>query len=342
MRVGITYNVRRTQTQNEDSDDVPLDDQAEWDEPETIQCIIDTLAKYHEVIPIEADEDAFEKLRRSRPDLVFNIAEGKFGASRESQIPAILEMLGIPYTGSDPLTLGICLDKSRAKEILAYRRVPTAKFSVIRAWPLNGQLRHVDYPMFVKPLFEGSSKGIWNDALVKNFGELKATVEKVWNTYSQPALVEEYLPGREFTVALLGNGNRLRALPIVEISFDVLPEGANRFYSYEAKWLWDLPDNPLDIYHCPADIDDSLCLKIENVCKKAFQVLGCRDWCRIDVRLDAAGEPCILELNPLPGIIPDPVINSCFPKAARAAGMSYDDLLLSVLNAACERLGMSS
>jgi len=342
MRVGITYNVRSTQTLNEDGDDVPLDEQAEWDEPETVAFIIDTLAKYHDVIPIEANEDAFEKLRQSRPELVFNIAEGKFGASRESQIPAILEMLEIPYTGSDPLTLGICLDKARTKEILSYRRIPTAKFSVINQWPLNGQLRHVDYPMFVKPLFEGSSKGIWNDALVKNFSELKSTVEKVWKTYSQPALVEEYLSGREFTVALLGNGESLRALPIVEISFDVLPEGANKFYSYEAKWLWDLPDNPLDIYKCPADIDEALRLKIEKVSKNAFMALGCRDWCRIDVRLDEAGEPHILELNPLPGIIPDPNINSCFPKAARAAGLSYDELLLSVINAASERLGLNS
>ena len=342
MRVGITYNVRSTQTVNEEGEDVPLDEQAEWDEPETIQFIVDTLAKYHDIIPIEADDDAFEKLRRTRPDLVFNLAEGKFGASRESQIPAILEMLDIPYTGSDPLALGLCLDKSRAKEILAYRRVPTAKFSVIRSWPLNGQLRHVDYPMFVKPLFEGSSKGIWNDALVNNFSELKSSVEKVWSAYSQPALVEEYLPGREFTVALLGNGDRVRALPIIEMAFEVLPESANRFYSYEAKWLWDLPDNPLDIYQCPASVDDELRLKIENISKRAFQVLGCRDWCRIDVRLDAAGEPCILELNPLPGIIPDPNINSCFPKAARAAGMTYDDLLLAVLNAARERLGLPS
>jgi len=134
----------------------------------------------------------------------------------------------------------------------------------------------------------------------------------------------------------------VRALPIIEMAFEVLPESANRFYSYEAKWLWDLPDNPLDIYQCPAAVEDELRLKIENLSKRAFQVLGCRDWCRIDVRLDAAGEPCILELNPLPGIIPDPKINSCFPKAARAAGMTYDDLLLSVLNAACERLGLPS
>ncbi|MDZ7291365.1 MAG: D-alanine--D-alanine ligase [candidate division KSB1 bacterium] len=338
MRVGITYNVKRSSSLSEESDDVPLDDQAEWDDPETVQTIIATFSKYHDVIPIEADLEAYEKLRRLRPDIVFNIAEGRFGASREAQIPAILEMLRIPYTGSDPLTLGICLDKSRAKEILAYHRIPTAKFGVIQSWPLNGQLKHVDYPMFVKPLFEGSSKGIWNDALVHNFAELKVGVEKIWKTYSQPALVEEYLPGREFTVAMLGNGPTLRLLPIVEISFDTLPAEVNKFYSYEAKWIWDQPDQPLEIFHCPAQLDPGLQARIETICKKAFTRLNCRDWCRVDVRLDDMGEPCIVELNPLPGIIPDPAANSCFPKAARAAGMSYDDLLLTVLDEACRRL----
>jgi D-alanine-D-alanine ligase len=338
MRVGITYNVKHSTGFSEDSDDVPLDEQAEWDDPETVQTIIDTFSKYHEVIPIEADLEAFGKLRRSRPDIVFNIAEGRFGASRESQIPAMLELLRIPYAGSDPLTLGICLDKSRAKEILAYHRIPTAKFSVIQSWPLNGQLKHVDYPMFVKPLFEGSSKGIWNDALVRNFAQLKACVEKVWHTYSQPALVEEYLSGREFTVALLGNGPTLRVLPIVEICFDSLPPEANKFYSYEAKWIWDKRESPLEIFRCPAEVDATLRTKIETLCKKAFNRLNCRDWCRIDVRLDETGEPCIVELNPLPGIIPNPEDNSCFPKAARAAGISYDELLLTILDEACKRL----
>jgi D-alanine-D-alanine ligase len=246
-------------------------------------------------------------------------------------------MLRIPYTGSDPLTLGICLDKSRAKEILAYHRVPTAKFSVIQSWPLNGQLKHIDYPMFVKPLFEGSSKGIWNDSLVHNLPELKNVVEKMWNTYQQPALIEEFLPGREFTVALLGNGPTLRLLPIVEINFNGLPDGVNKFYSYEAKWIWDTRSTPLDIFRCPADLDVTLQAKIEKICKRTFAVLNCRDLCRIDVRLDDAGEPCIMELNPLPGLIPDPVDHSCFPKACYAAGMTYDEILLAILEEACKR-----
>ncbi|MDZ7291732.1 MAG: ATP-grasp domain-containing protein [candidate division KSB1 bacterium] len=341
MRVGITYNVKHPQELSGDNGNVPVDDQAEWDDPETIQAIIAALSQYHEVIPIEADLEAYDKLRRWRPDIVFNIAEGKFGASRELQIPALLEMLKIPYTGSDPLTLGICLDKSRAKEILTYHHIATAKFSVVQSLPLDGHLEHLDYPLFVKPIFEGSSKGIWNDALVNNFAELTMCVQRIWRTYSQPALVEEYLPGREFTVSLLGNGPRLRVLPIVEISFDGLPDDLNKFYSYEVKWISDRRVNPAKLYGDPKALDSVLQTKIEELCKRAFYCLNCRDWCRIDIRLNAAGEPCIMELNPLPGLIPDPAYPDCFVKAGLEAGLSYDELVLAVLEEACLRLKLA-
>ena len=351
MRVALTFNMRRASGQPEEDDPdlspLPapgmngLDNFAEWDDEQTVQDLIDTIGKYHEVIPIEANMDAYNKLRRAQPDLVFNIAEGYHGVSRESLIPAMLDMLRIPYTGSDPLTLGLCLDKSRAKEILAYHRVPTAKFSVLKAWPLNGQLRHMDYPMFVKPISEGSSKGIWMDAIVSDRIAMKKTVEKVWNTYAQPAIVEEFMPGREFTVAMLGNGAALRMLPIVEISFDCLPAEAKPVYSYEAKWLWDSADSQLEIYKCPAQLDDELQGKIESICRRAYNVLGCHDLCRIDVRLDAEGEPNILELNPLPGLIKDPNIHSCFPKAAYTAGMTFDELILAIIDSACTRLGLA-
>ena len=350
MKIGFTYNMRRGNLPPESIDPelvaeiapgiAGVDNFAEWDDESTVNDLRDTLSRYHDVIPIEATEDAFEKLRSSRPDLVFNVAEGTFGAARESVIPAMLEMLRIPYTGSDPVTLGLCLDKARTKEILSFRGLPTARFGVLERWPLDGQLRHVKYPVFVKPLFEGSSKGIWMDAVVTRSRELKEAVEKVWNVYQQPALVEEYLPGREFTVALLGNGTSLRVLPIVEISFDSLPEGAQPIYSYEPKWLWDSPEHQLDIYKCPAELDDPLKNRIETLCKKAFTYLGCRDLCRIDVRLDARGEPHVLELNPLPGLIKDPSVSSCFPKAARTAGMSFDELILTIIGEACSRLGI--
>ncbi len=312
---------------------------AEWDTFETIDAVRSALAEIHDVSLVEADEHAFEKLRADRPDIVFNVAEGLYGVSREAQMPAILEMLQIPYTGSDPLTLALCLDKSRAKEILAYHHIPTPKFSVITS-PVEIDSAAVTFPSIVKPLHEGSSKGIFNSSLVRNKAELAREVVPVIEKYNEPALIEEYLGGREFTVAMLGNGDSVKVLPIVEIQFDSLPKGVNPIYSYEAKWVWDRSDAPLDIFQCPARIPSALQSEIESICRMAYSVLRCRDWCRIDVRLDENGKPHILELNPLPGILPNPEDNSCFPKAARAAGISYNQLLQTVLALAAGRYGL--
>jgi D-alanine-D-alanine ligase len=152
--------------------------------------------------------------------------------------------------------------------------------------------------------------------------------------------VEEFLPGREFTVAVLGNGPEARILPPVEIRFDSLPEGAPALYGWEAKWVWDTPEAPLSIFECPAPVDARLLEALEKATLGAFHALGCRDWARIDLRLDATGEPHVLEVNPLPGILPDPRQNSCFPKAARAAGLGYEEMILAVLDAGLRRLGM--
>jgi D-alanine-D-alanine ligase len=312
---------------------------AEWDTEETINAVRDAIRERYDVVMIEANEHAFETLRTTRPDFVFNIAEGLHGASREAQIPAMLEMLQIPYLGSDALTLGICLDKARAKEILSYHKIPTASFSVIKTMSDFEDIR-LKFPSIVKPLHEGSSKGIYNSCVVRNPDELANEVKIILETYSQPALVEDFLPGREFTVALLGNGDEVRVLPIVEIKFDALPPGVNPIYSYEAKWIWDQRDNPLDAYECPAALSASLQAEIEDICKAAYRLLNCRDWSRVDVRLDVHGMPNILELNPLPGILPNPDDNSCFPKAARAAGMSYNQLINSVLDLAMQRNGI--
>jgi D-alanine-D-alanine ligase len=193
------------------------------------------------------------------------------------------------------------------------------------------------YPLMVKPTLEGSSKGVTDKALVHDRKGLVRQIEWVLETYRQPALVEEFLPGREFTVALLGNGSGLRVLPIVEINFDTLPAGVNPIYSFEAKWLWDREEDPLQIFTCPARLEPLLQKRIEEICRQAFSAMGCRDWCRIDVRLDGRGLPSIIELNPLPGILPRPEQNSCFPKAARAAGLSYEQMILTVVDAASRR-----
>jgi D-alanine-D-alanine ligase len=288
--------------------------------------------------PRRTAENVYDALRGCRPDIVFNIAEGACGPCREGHVPSILEYLNMPYTASDPLTLNICLDKSRTKEILAFHGLPTARFRVVSEKDFSFNTLH--YPLMVKPLYEGSSIGIWDNSLAKTRNEMRERVTWLLDRFNEPALVEEYLGGREFTVAILGNGAEARVLPIVEIKFDSLPEGVNPIYSYEAKWIWDRSANPLQIFECPAELDPQLQSEIERICLQAFRVLRCRDWCRIDVRLDAANRPHILELNPLPGILPNPEDNSCFPKAARAAGLTYNQLINTVLDTACKRYGM--
>lgn len=355
MDVALVYNVKKEENTVAESDAQPssrnqttthtqteistgVDTYAEWDTQETIDAVRDALSVRHSVSLIEADEDAFEKLKASRPDIVFNIAEGRFGVSREAQIPAILEMLNIPYTGSDPLTLAICLDKSRAKEILSYYNIPTPEFTVISSLSEIHSIA-IEVPAIVKPLCEGSSKGIFNSSLVETQQNLVRQIERVIEEYQQPALVEEFLPGREFTVAMLGNGENVQILPIIEIKFDSLSASVNPIYSYEAKWIWDQSSNPLDIFECPAKIDAKTRQEIEQICKKAYNTLRCRDWSRIDLRMDKNGRVNIIEINPLPGILPNPEDNSCYPKAARMAGMSYQEMLNAVLDEALKRYG---
>ena len=335
----LTLQGSRTTSRNVQAS--PADDfYAEWDTLETITAVKKALQERHNVTLIEANDRAFRKFQELRPDIVFNIAEGLNGSSRESQIPTMLEMLTIPYTGSDPLTLAACLDKSRTKEILSYHRIPNPPFVVL------DDVRRLEcfklsLPAVVKPLHEGSSKGIYSASVVNSMEELAEQVARVLEVYGQPALVEQYLPGREFTVALLGNGDDLTVLPIVEMRFECLPEGVKPIYSYEAKWIWDQSTNPLDIFECPAKLDGVLQKNIEDICRRAYKVLRCRDWCRIDVRLDASGEPNILELNPLPGILPNVEDNSCFPKAARAMGTNYKELINLVLDIAMKRYGLA-
>ena len=330
------------------------DEYAEWDSAQTIAAVEGALSALGTVVRLEATADFPERLRAERPDIVFNMAEGLHGVNREAHVPAICEFLGVPYSGSDPFTLSLCLDKARTKETLAFHGVPTAPFAVVRTTrdldallagepvgacdaahriPTNG----ARFPLFLKPIHEGSSKGITERNLVRTERELESQTHFLLESYAQPVLVETYLPGAEFTCAVLGNGDGARVLPIVGMNFRALPEGALPVYGFEAKWVWDRPENPLDIFECPARIDESLRASIERIVLTAYRVLGCRDWSRIDVRLDAAGVPNVVEVNPLPGILPDPEDNSCFPKAARAAGIGYDELIQRCLLLAAER-----
>jgi D-alanine-D-alanine ligase len=200
--------------------------------------------------------------------------------------------------------------------------------------------REIRLPAIVKPLFEGSSKGIKNNSVVRTQGDLYERVAEINRLYDQPAIVERFIGGREFTVGVLGNYPDLEVLPIVEIDHTQLPAGATPIYSYEAKWIWDTPAKPLEIFHCPADIPMELRLRIEHLVTRTISALRVRDWCRIDVRCDDAGVPNILEVNPIPGALPNPEDNSCLPKAARTAGYSYSGLIHRVVDEACGRYGL--
>lgn len=318
---------------------------AEWDAPETIEAVRAALAT-HDAVSVEVVEAvpdrAIPRLMRRDFDIVFNLAEGFVGAAREAQFPALMEMLGIPYTGSGPLSLAIALDKGRTKEVLSHHGIPVSRFvtSIDPIASIRALLPGSDFPFVVKPVSEGSSKGIRNSSFVTSLDEMNAEIDRIAKEYKQASIIEEFLPGREFTVAVLGTAQGPKVLPIVEINFNELPDEANKIYSYEAKWIYDVAENPLDIFSCPANLTDKLRTEIETVVLRTFDVLECRDWARVDVRLDSRGRANIIEINPLPGILPNPEENSCFPKAARAAGYSYEEMLLSVLKSGCDRYGI--
>ena len=328
MTVAIAFNLKRDGPPDEAPESRAEEFYLEADSEETIEAVRASLAQRHEVFLIEAAEDAYDRFRELRPDFVFNMAEGLWGNARESQIPAMLEMLRIPYTGSDPGTLAICLDKVRTKQILAGCGIRVPRGVVL---PAGGE--ELLFPGLLKPAAEGSSKFIYDSALVSDLAGLHREAARI----PPPVLFEEFLPGREFTVAMLGNGEDVRCLPIVEIRLDRLPAGSNPIYSYEAKWVWDRPEQPLAIFECPARIDAGLESRIGNLCRRCWIALQLRDWARIDLRLDARGEPAIIEVNPIPGILPRPEQNSCFPKAARTAGMDFASLVNAVLDTALAR-----
>jgi D-alanine-D-alanine ligase len=358
LKVGLTYNIKKDSDVDDAIDQLSkqqkkkiIDDNliqnyshrlsdkyAEWDDVETIEAVSSAIEKAgHDVVFIEADDDAFERLKKEKPEIVFNMAEGYGGAFRESYIPALLDLLNIPYTASDPITIGICHDKARCKEILSYYNIPTPGF-FITDHIINGYPK-VKFPGFVKPLHEGSSKGIYNSSLVNNKEDLNREVRRIKKNYNQPAIVEDFLEGKEFTVAILGNGKDTVVLPIVEINLECAPKGFNKIYSYEVKWFFDTRENKLDIFTCPANISQKLRKRIEEICLDAYKALRIRDWARIDVRCDRQENPYIIEVNPLPGVLPNPDDNSCFPKAARVYGLDYDELIQTVLNLALERNG---
>ena len=335
MKIALTFNVRNAKPSLDNRQAI---EEAEFDTPETIKGIAKALRKLgHKVFLVEANENAYLKFKklRAKIDLVFNLAEGIWGSDREAQIPAMLEMLKIPYVGSKPLTQAICLNKAKTKEILLFHNIPTAKFQLFKTG--REKLKnYLKFPLIVKPNCEGSSKGIFQNSFVKNESELKNKVKEIIKNLKQPALIEEFLGGREFTVSLIGN-NPVEILPPVEIDFLALPKNFIPMDSYETKWILDNPESKIKTIICPTKISKNLWQRIKEICLKTKEVLEILDWCRIDLRLNKNGVPDVLEVNQTPGIIPDPKENSRLPIAARAAGYTFEEMLEKIIKSACKK-----
>lgn len=342
MRIAFVYNLKPKQI---DFADPEAEFQAEFDTPETINAIRTAIAKNgHEVFPMEANEDLYEKLKNNRQsiDFVFNFAEAvRFrGSDRRAQAPMLYEILQIPYLGATPLSMALILDKRRTKEVWKHWQVPTPKWQTF--WSENDQLsQDMPFPLIVKANSQGSSMGIRNNSVVRNEEQLRERVKESMAKFGGPVLVERLLEGREFTVPVLGNGKELEVLPIVEASFDGLPPGTERIDSYEVKWIHDMPNNPnrVESTICPAVVDDGLKMAIEALAKTAFVSVGARDWARVDMRMDTEGKLYALEINCPAGLLPPPD-SSKLPISAKAAGIEYDQLIGKVLNIGLKRYGL--
>ena len=322
--VGLTYDLK---TDYEFKAGDPPDANAEFDHPSTIDVIASAIeACGFRVKRIGNVQRLLEEIDHLDVDIVFNISEGFFGRNRESQVPIILEMKNVPFVGSDALTLGLTLDKVMAKKIFLAEGIPTPRFFEIKCPEASIDTDHLKFPLIVKPRFEGSSKGLTEKSRVENEEELKQQIEYIINTYKQPALIEEFISGEEFTVAIIGN-DPSEVLPPVQIKIDGRFKLNNKFYTFGH-----ITSERLE-YVCPAPISKNLEEKLSFLALKTYEAVECRDFGRIDFRVDKDGKPYVLEINPLPSLSTEDV----FMSIAKAMGISYEEIIGRILKSALKR-----
>jgi len=322
MKIGLTYDLRQEYL----VEGFTEEETAEFDRPDTLHAIEQTLQD----MGFETDRigHIFDLTRRlakgERWDLVFNIAEGLKGFAREAQVPALLDAFSIPYTFSDPLVLSLCLHKALTKRVIRDLGIPTPDFSVVEN-DSDIKLVNLTYPLFAKPVAEGTGKGITSSSKIENSDDLEKICKKLLTLYNQPVLIETFLPGREFTVGIIGTGNEAEAIGTLEI---VLREQAEpTAYSYVNKERCeDLVEYRM--------VNESLSRNAQKIALKAWRGLGCRDAGRVDLKLDAYGTPNFIEANPLAGLHPE---HSDLPILCHALGMSYRELIGRIIASALKR-----
>ncbi|MEJ2747000.1 MAG: D-alanine--D-alanine ligase, partial [Anaerolineae bacterium] len=327
-----------------------------WDDldsEKTIHAIQEAIESGgHQVTFLEGDVTLYDNLRKAKPDICFNICEGHFGDAREAQVPAILEMLRIPYTGSKVLTLALTLDKPMTKRVLAYHNLPTPPFQTFEriTETLDPDMR---FPLFVKPSREGTGMGISAESIVHNEQELRKQLRRLFERYDQPVLVERFIDGRELTVGVVGNltspvawripeneeapriSKGLHFFPPLEIDMSRYPAEEKGVYTSRIKVDW------VNEFHylCPAPLPEEMVEELNWLTAATFRITGCQDVARVDFRLDASdnNKPYILEINPLPGLNPG---YSDLCVEAKADDWQYEDLVNRILDEALERYGL--
>jgi D-alanine-D-alanine ligase len=324
MRIGITYDLR------EDYIALGLGDEetAEFDRPDTIEALESALRD----LGFETDRIgniqslAAKLVAGERWDMVFNIAEGLRGFGREAQVPGLLDAYNIPYTFSDSLVLALTLHKGMTKRVIRDLGIPTPDFSVVETVPDCDEV-HLPFPVFAKPVAEGTGKGIDTASKIRTKQELKSVCERLLRHFDQPVLVEAFMPGREFTVGIVGNGKAARAIGCIEVV--LRKEAEPEAYSYWNKKKYDeLVEYLL--------VEDEMADRAIDVAMAAWRGLGCRDGGRVDLRADEAGVPRFLEVNPLAGL--NPVVSD-LPILCTLKGLAYRDLISMIMESALTRIG---
>ena len=333
MRIGLSYDLKETAYAGAQRTEDALE---EYDSLETVEALEAAIqSQDHSTVRLGGGRDFLRKVLCEKVDLVFNIAEGLGNyRSREAQVPSVMEMLDIPYSGSDPATLAISLDKPLTNRIIAGEGVCVPQSRIIDKKEQSGKTdwKSFPFPVFVKPVHEGSSKGIRLGSRVADTAEINDVVEKSLECYQQPVMVEEFIAGDEVTIGMIGNSPP-RIVGIMRIK--PKQKDANFVYSLEVKRNYE----QLVDYECPAELPPTTLRLITDAAQKVYQVLGCRDFSRLDFRINSRGVPYFLEINPLPGLNPR---TSDLGIMARKMGWDYQSLVVAILNAALKRYSLCS
>jgi D-alanine-D-alanine ligase len=331
LKVAILYNLFERLQKGEEKD--LLAEAAIIEEIEAVENAARFLG--HQCAVIAVRDEIFQIihwLKEYQPDVVFNLCESVYGQSCwEMNIPALLDLVRMPYTGSSPLTLGLCQDKGKVKDILQSQDILTPRYRIFeRAVDAAKENR---FPIIVKPLHEDGSLGITRESVVFDNEALIKQIRYVIDQYQQPALVEEFVEGRELNVGMMETNGTVGVLPVSEIDYSELPEGIPRICGYEAKWVIESPEYQKSKPICPAPLEPEMKRRVEQIALRVFKIFGCRDYARVDFRIDRDGKIYVLEVNPNPDISPQ----SGMARALKAQGTTYTEFVGNLLERALLR-----